>query len=107
LLVHVVRRPRDEHPGAAASLAERLDETLTVKRLGLPDRPARQASTTNATENVIGWMRQIWARVKRWRNGRMTLRWAIAVIADAVSDFRRATGAREGMTRAPRYVEGR
>jgi len=57
-----VRRLRDEHPGAAASLEEGLDETLTVKRLGLPHRLERQLSTTNAIENLIGSMRRISAR---------------------------------------------
>ena len=32
-LTNLVRRLRDEHPGAAVSLEEGLDETLTVKRL--------------------------------------------------------------------------
>jgi transposase-like protein len=36
-----------------------LDETLAVKRLGLPERLERQLSTTNAIEHVIGSMRRI------------------------------------------------
>jgi hypothetical protein len=47
LLTNLARRLRDEHPGAAASLEEGLDETLTVKRLGLPSKLERQLSTTN------------------------------------------------------------
>ncbi len=35
LLANLMRRLRDAHPGAAASLEEGIDETLTVKRLGL------------------------------------------------------------------------
>ena len=105
MLTNLVRRLRDEHPGAASSLEEGLDETLTVKRLGLPERLARQLSTTNAIENVIGSMRRISARVKRWRNGRMMLRWTVAAIADAATCFRRATGAREGMTHLVRALK--
>ncbi len=105
MLTNVVRRLRDEHPGAAASLEEGLDETLTVKRLGLPHRLERQLSTTNAIENLIGSMRRISARVKRWRNGRMILRWTVAAIADAATRFRRATGAREGMTQLVRALK--
>jgi transposase-like protein len=105
MLTNLVRRLRDEHPGAAASLEEGLDETLTVKRLGIPDRLARQLSTTNAIENVIGSMRRISARVKRWRNGRMMLRWTVAAIADAATRFRRATGAREGMPHLVRALK--
>ena len=98
MLTNLVRRLRDEHPGAAASLEEGLDETLAVKRLGLPHRLERQLSTTNAIENLIDSMRRISARVKRWRDGRMILRWTVAAIADAATRFRRITGAREGMT---------
>ena len=105
MLTNLVRRLRDEHPGAASSLEEGLDETLTVKRLGLPDRLARQLSTTNAIENVIGSMRRISARVKRWRNGRMMLRWTVAALADAATRFRRATGSREGMTHLVRALK--
>ncbi|CAN5833188.1 hypothetical protein BH11MYX2_BH11MYX2_24550 [soil metagenome] len=98
MIANLVRRLRDEHPGASSSLEEGLDETLTVKRLGLPSRLERQLSTTNAIENVIGSMRRISARVKRWRGGRMILRWTVAALADAATRFRRVTGAREGMT---------
>lgn len=105
LLANLARRLRDEHPGAAASLDEGLDETLTVKRLGLPRRLERQLSTTNAIENLIGSMRRISARVKRWRNGQMILRWTVAAIADAATRFRRITGAREGMTQLVRALK--
>src|SRR5215472_12755207 len=37
LLDNLARRLEDQHPGAAASLREGLDETLTVMRLGLPE----------------------------------------------------------------------
>jgi len=105
MLANLVRRLRDEHPGAAASLEEGLDETLTIKRLGLPHRLERQLSTTNAIENLIGSMRRISARVKRWRGGRMILRWTVAAVADAATRFRRITGAREGMTALVRALK--
>ena len=37
------------HPGAAASLREGLDETLTVLRLGVPPTLARTLRSTNAS----------------------------------------------------------
>jgi len=55
--------------------------------------------------NVIGSMCRVSARVKRWRNGRMVLRWTVAAIADAATRFRRATGAREGMTQLVRALK--
>lgn len=100
-----MRRLRDEHPGAAASLEEGLDETLTVKRLGIPARLERRLLTTNAIENVIGSMRRISARVKWWRDGKMILRWTVAAIADAATRFRRVIGARDGMTQLVRALE--
>lgn len=105
MLANLVRRLRDRHPGAAASLEEGLDETLTVKRLGLPNRLERQLSTTNAIENLIGSMRRISARVKHWRDGKMILRWTVAAVADAATRFRRITGAREGMTQLVRALK--
>lgn len=98
MLMNLVRRLRDSHPGAAASLEEGLDETLAVKRLRLPKKLERQLSTTNAIENLMGAVRRLSRRVKRWRGGRMILRWTIAAVADAATRFRRVTGAREGMT---------
>jgi hypothetical protein len=75
------------------------------KRLGIPARLERRLSTTNAIENVIGSMRRISARVKRWRDGKMILRWTVAAIADAATRFRRAIGARDGMTQLVRALE--
>jgi putative transposase len=104
MLGNLARRLRDEHPGAAASLLEGLDETLTVKRLGLPAKLERQLSTTNAIENVIGSLRILANRVKHWRNGRMILRWTVTAVADAATRFRRVTGASEGMAKLLRAL---
>jgi len=41
------------HPGAAASLREGMDETLTVLRLGVPPTVARTLRSTNAIESMI------------------------------------------------------
>lgn len=105
LLTNLARRLRDAHPGAAASLEEGLDETLAVKRLGLPRRLERQLSTTNAIENLMGSVRLLSRRVKRWRGGRMILRWTVTAVADAAQRFRRVTGAREGMTKLLRALD--
>ena len=98
ILTNPVRRLAKDHPGAAASLEEGLDETLSVKRLRLPKKLERQLSTTNAIENLMGAVRRLSRRVKRWRGGKMILRWTVAAVADAATRFRRITGAREGMT---------
>ena len=97
MLTNLARRLGDDHPGAAASVEEGLDETLTVMRLGLPKKLERQLSTTNAIENLMGSVRRLASRVKRWRDGKMILRWVVTAVADAAGRFRRITGASEGM----------
>lgn len=104
LLTNLARRLRDRHPGAAASLDEGLDETLTVMRLGVPRRLERRLSTTNAIENLIGSVRHLGRRVKRWKGGKMILRWTVAAVADAATRFRRVTGAGEGMPKLLRAL---
>ena len=104
LLENLGRRLGDDHPGAAASLEEGLDETLTVIRLQLPKKLTRQLATTNAIENLIGSVRRLGNRVKRWRDGRMILRWTVAAVADAAGRFRRVTGAPDGMAKLLRAL---
>ena len=68
--------------------------TLTLTGLGLPDLLARTLSTTNPIENLMGRIRQVTRRVKRWQGGRMILRWAAAGISEAEQGFRRIKGYR-------------
>jgi putative transposase len=92
LLGNLARRLRDDHPGAAGSLDEGLDETLTVMAFGLPDWLERTLSTTNAIENLVGAVRDLGARVKRWRNGRMIVRWTATALIEAQGHFHRVRG---------------
>ena len=88
-------RLESEHPVAAASLREGLDETLTVIELNLPERLQLSLRTTNPIDNLIGSVRKVSRRVKRWRGGRMMLRWCGAAVLDAEQRFRRIRGYRE------------
>ncbi len=97
MLTSLARRIGVDHPSAAASIEEGLDETLTVMRLGLPKKLERQLSTTNAIENIMGTVRRLASRVKHWRGGKMILRWVVTAVADAASRFRRITGTKDGM----------
>jgi putative transposase len=92
LLGNLARRLRDDHPGAAGSLDEGLDETLTVMAFGLPEWLERTLSTTNAIENLVGAVRDLGARVKRWRNGRMIVRWTATALVEAQDHFHRVRG---------------
>lgn len=80
------------HPGAAASLREGLEETLTVLRLDLPPTLARTFRSTNAIESMISIAREHARNVKRWRNGQMALRWCAAGMVEAKQQFRRVNG---------------
>ena len=80
------------HPGAAASLREGMDDTLTVLRLNLPPTLARTFRSTNAVESMISICRDHSANVKRWRDGAMALRWCAAGMVEAGKQFRRVNG---------------
>ena len=64
LLENLARRLESDHPGAAASLREGLEETLTVMRLGLPENLERVLSSTNLIENLFSRVREAARRVK-------------------------------------------
>jgi len=83
------------HPGASASLLEGLEETLTVTRLGLTGSLLDTFKTTNPIESMISIARKVTGNVKRWRNGKMALRWTAAGLLDAEKRFRRVKGFRE------------
>jgi putative transposase len=92
LLRNLVRVLQKEHPSAAASLCEGLEETLTVKRLGLTGALEKSLRTTNPIENLNSGIRRTSKRVKRWRSGGMVLRWAAAAALDAEKHFHRLKG---------------
>ena len=79
-------------PGAAASLREGLEETLTVTRLGVRGTLKRTLASTNPCESMIETVRRISRNVKRWRNGDMCLRWTAAGMLEAERQFRRIIG---------------
>jgi len=83
------------HPGAAASILEGLEETLTVTRLGLTPSLLRTFKTTNPVESMISIARDAHRNVKRWRDGRMALRWIAAGMLEAEQQFRRVNGYRD------------
>lgn len=91
-LRNLERSLRDKHPGAAASLLEGLDETLTIKQLALPQILTRSLATTNAIENINGTIRRVAGRVKCWRGGAMVLRWVATGVFEAKRGFRRVRG---------------
>jgi putative transposase len=104
-LENLARSLEAKYPGAAASLREGLEETLTVMGLGLSQSLERSFATTNPIENFNGGARYISRRVKRWRGGSMILRWVGAAIAEAEKGFRRLKGFRDMPTLVARLRE--
>jgi putative transposase len=82
------------HPGAAASLREGMEETLTVTRLGITGKLKLTLQSTNPCESMISTVRVIHRNVKRWRNGEMCLRWTAAGMREAETRFRKVEGYR-------------
>lgn len=81
-----------KHPGAAASLREGLEETLTVQALGIAGALYRTLRTTNPIENLNGSVARYCRNVKRWGDGQMVLRWVASAISDAAQRMRKLRG---------------
>ena len=82
------------HPGAAASLREGMEETLTVTRLGITGKLKLTLQSTNPCESMISTVRVIQRNVKRWTSGDMCLRWTAAGMLEAETRFRKVEGYR-------------
>jgi putative transposase len=82
------------HPGAAASLREGLEETLTLTRLGIRGNLKQTLESTNPCESMIECVRRSARNVKRWQSGEMCLRWTAAGMLEAERQFRRVIGYR-------------
>ena len=80
------------HPGAAASLREGLEETLTLTRLGIRGQLKRTLESTNPIESMIEIVRRTSRNVKRWQSGDMCLRWTAAGMLEAERQFRKIIG---------------
>jgi putative transposase len=78
--------------GAAASLREGLDETLTVLHLKLTGTIQRTFATTNSIENMNGTIRRVCRNVKRWKGESMIQRWIALGVGEAERKFRRVKG---------------
>ena len=80
------------HPGAASSLLEGLEETLTLTRLGIRGKLKSTLQSTNPIESMIATVRHTSRNVKRWQNGDMCLRWTAAGMLQAETQFRKIVG---------------
>ena len=92
LLLNLAAKLEDEHPGAAGSIKEGLEETLAINALNLPADLEKALVVTNAIENLFSSVRTISGRVKKWSGGKMVLRWSAAALLEAEKKFRRIRG---------------
>ena len=81
-----------QHPDAAASLLEGLEELFTINRLGVTGELARCLATTNIIESPNSQVRRVSGRVTNYRNAEMAMRWAAAGFLEAEKAFRRLRG---------------
>jgi len=83
------------YPGAAGSLREGMEETLTLTRLGVAGNLKRTLESTNPCESMIEIVRRTQRNVKRWSSGEMALRWTAAGMLEAEKQFRKIIGYRD------------
>jgi putative transposase len=83
------------YPGAAGSLREGMEETLTLTRLGVSGNLKRTLESTNPCESMIEIVRRTQRNVKRWSSGEMALRWTAAGMLEAERQFRKIIGYRD------------
>lgn len=79
---------------AACSLAEGLEETLTLHRLGLAEGLGQSLHTTNCLESVLALVEQRIGKVDRWTTSDQKHRWLATVLLDIEPRMRRVRGYR-------------
>jgi putative transposase len=82
------------NPSAAGSLAEGLEETLTVLDLRLTARLRRSLATTNAIESGFSIVEEICRQVKHWQGSDHRLRWVGSALLHAEGRWNRLYGYR-------------
>jgi transposase-like protein len=84
----------DRNQSAARSLAEGLEETLTLHRLGVYALLGRSFKTTNCLESVNALVEERCAKVDYWKNSSQRQRWLATALADIEPRLRKVIGYR-------------
>lgn len=82
----------DINQSAANSLAEGLEETLTLHRLGVFPVLGLSFKTTNCLESINSMAEQRCAKVDYWKNSSQKQRWLVAALTDIEPRLRRVRG---------------
>ena len=88
------RELEDRNQSAASSLAEGLDETLTLHRLGLYGVLGRSLKTTNGLESVKALVEERCAKVDHWQKSSPRHRWLATALLDIEPRLRKVMGYR-------------
>ena len=86
------RKLMDLNPSGTRSLAEGLEETLTVHKLRVPASLRKTLASTNVIESAFSIVEMICRNVKRWRGGDHLERWVGSALLVAEKKFRRVRG---------------
>jgi putative transposase len=86
------RELMDFNPSAARSLAEGMEETLTVHKLQVPPQLRQTLASTNVIESAFSVVEKVCANVKRWHPGDQRERWVGSGLLVAEKQFRRVRG---------------
>ena len=84
----------DRNQSAAGSLAEGLDETLTLHRLGAYGVLGRSLKTTNSLESINALIEERCAKVDHWQNSSQRHRWLATALLDIEPRLRKVMGYR-------------
>ncbi len=84
----------DRNQSAARSLAEGLEETLTLHRLGVLALFGLSFKTTNCLESINALVEERCAKVDRWTNSNQRQRWLATAWLDIEPRLRRVKGYR-------------
>ena len=84
----------DTNQSAARSLAEGLEETLTLHRLGVYAVLGRSFKTTNCLESVNALVEERCAKVDHWKNSSQRQRWLATALVDIEPRLRKVQGYR-------------
>ena len=81
-----------EHPDAAASLREGMEECFTINRLDVPPSLHRCLASTNLIESPNGGVRRRTRKICHWKDKNMAKRWAAAAYLRTEQTFRSIMG---------------
>jgi transposase-like protein len=84
----------ERNQSAANSLAEGLDETLTLHRLGVYGVLGISLKTTNCLESVNALVEERCAKVDHWKTSNQRMRWLATALVDIEPRLRRVRGHR-------------